>query len=130
MWDHCVPTNMASSWGAATTRAIFFQSQRSFRAKLKIVSATAMAKLTIDSASLESLVTNREIFIILSKIGSSSAKSGDLEALVHAVALPLPHKASSIVLLICFIWSLVARRNVRTAIIWAIPCNYGHDSKK
>ena len=49
-----------------------------------------MAKLAIDSASLESLVINREIFIpnreigrlsLLSKIGRSPAKSGDLEAL-------------------------------------------------
>ena len=44
--------------------------------------------LAIDSASLQSLVINREIFIpdqeifiILSKIGRSPAKSGDLEAL-------------------------------------------------
>ena len=53
-----------------------------------------MAKLAIDSASLESLVINREIFIpnreigrlslLLSKNGRSPAKSGDLEALETA----------------------------------------------
>ena len=50
-----------------------------------------MAKLPIDSASLESLVINREIFIpnreiviIISKIGRSPAKLGDLEALLKA----------------------------------------------
>ena len=59
--------------------------------KLKVVSPTAMAKLPIHSASLESLVINREIFIpnreiviIISKIGRSPAKSGDLEALLKA----------------------------------------------
>ena len=51
-----------------------------------------MAKLAVDSASLEFLVINREIFIqnreigrfsvFLSKIGRCPAKSGDLEALV------------------------------------------------
>ena len=53
-----------------------------------MVSPTATAKLAIDIASLESLVINREIFIpdreiviTVSKIGTSPAKSGDLEAL-------------------------------------------------
>ena len=47
-----------------------------------------MAKLAIASASLESLVINREIFIpdreiviTISKIGRSATKSGELEAL-------------------------------------------------
>ena len=57
-------------------------------AKLKVVSPTAMAKLATYSAILETLVINREIFIqnreiviTTSKIGTSPAKSGDLEAL-------------------------------------------------
>ena len=48
-----------------------------------------MSKLATESASLESLVINREIFIpnreiviTISKIRRSPAKSGDLEALV------------------------------------------------
>ena len=59
-----------------------------------------MAKLVIDSASLDSLVINREIFIpnreiviTISKIGRSPAKSGDLEALnvlnEHVAVLPV-----------------------------------------
>ena len=47
----------------------------------KIVSPTAVAKLAIDSASLESLVINREIFIPNREIGRFSLfykKSGDL----------------------------------------------------
>ena len=63
-----------------------------------IVSPTAMAKLAIDSNSLESLAINREIcisdreiFIILSKIGRSPAKSGDLEALCMSVYYDLFH---------------------------------------
>ena len=65
------------------------------RVKLKIVLPTAaMAKLAIDSASLElslyscnkegdfhSTSGGREIFIITQKIGRSPAKSGGLEAL-------------------------------------------------
>ena len=56
-----------------------------------------MAKLAIDSASLEFLVINREIFIqnreigrfsvFLSKIGRSPAKSGVLEALHYCLRL-------------------------------------------
>ena len=51
-----------------------------------------MAKLAIDRASIvsrkksgdfHSKSGDREIFIILSKIGKSPAKSGDLEALHH-----------------------------------------------
>ena len=48
---------------------------------VKIVSPTAMAKLAIDSSSLESLVINREIFIPKREIGRLSLfdhKSGDL----------------------------------------------------
>ena len=41
-------------------------------AKLKVVSPTAMAKLAIDSASLESPVINREIFIPNREIGTFS----------------------------------------------------------
>ena len=60
--------------------------------KLKVVSPTGMAKLATDSAILEYLVINREIFIsnreigrlslLYQQIGRSPAKSGDLEALV------------------------------------------------
>ena len=91
MWDHGVPANMASSWrrGLQTTRALFLFNHNAIGegfytkfAKPKIVSPTAMAKLVIDSDRLESFVINREICIILSQIGRSSAKSGDLEALV------------------------------------------------
>ena len=49
--------------------------------KLKVVSPTAMAKLATDSASLESLVIHREIFIPNREIGRLSLpyqKSGDL----------------------------------------------------
>ena len=57
---------------------------------LKIDSPAAMAKLAIDRASIvfgkksgdfHSKSGDREIFIILSKIGRSPEKSGDLEAL-------------------------------------------------
>ena len=96
MWDHGVPTNMAtSSWGGKPHAPYFFNHNaigerfETKCAKLKIVSPTAMAKLAIDSTSLKSLVINREIFIpdremflIISKIGISPAKSGDLEALL------------------------------------------------
>ena len=59
-------------------------------AKLTIDSPVAMAKLAIDRASrvfgkksgdFHSKSGDREIFIILSKIGRSPEKSGDLEAL-------------------------------------------------
>ena len=79
------------------TRCIFFPSQRNLRkvlkkfAKLTIDSPVAMhAKLAIDRASIvfgkksgdfHSKSGDREIFIILSKIGRSPEKSGDLEAL-------------------------------------------------
>ena len=64
--------------------------------KLKIISPAAMAKLVIDRAStvsckkksgdFHSKSGDREIFIILSKIGRSPAKSGDLEALTFTHA--------------------------------------------
>ena len=66
--------------------------------KLKIVSPTPVAILEIESYSLESRAINIsgdlhsksgdwEIFIILSKIGRSPAKSGDLEALGNVYCL-------------------------------------------
>ena len=68
---------MAPSWGG--------------KHALKIDSPAAMAKLAIDRASIvfgkkksgdyHSKSGDREIFIILSKIGRSPEKSGDLEAL-------------------------------------------------
>ena len=77
-----------------------FQSQRNLRkvlkkiAKLTIDSPAAMAKPAIDRASIvfgkkksgdsHSKSGDREIFIILSKIGRSPEKSGDLEALRRA----------------------------------------------
>ena len=77
MWDHCVRKNIASSWGG--------------KHALKIDSPAAMAKLAIDRASIvfgkqkagdfHSKSGDREIFNILSKIGRSPEKSGDLEAL-------------------------------------------------
>ena len=82
--------------GSANTHAVFFPSQRNLRkvlkkfAKLTIDSPVAMAKLAIDRASIvfgkksgdfHSKSGDREIFIILSKIGRSPEKSGDLEAL-------------------------------------------------
>ena len=90
---------------AQTTRAVFLFNHNATGegfstkfAKQKIVSPTAMAKLSIDSDRLESLVINREIcipdreiFIILSKIGRSPAKSGELEALRKDLA-QLPSK--------------------------------------
>ena len=87
---------MASSWAADNKHCIFSittQLAKGFKknSQLKIVSPTAIAKLAIDSASLESIVLNREIFIpnreigrfslFYQKIGRSPAKSGDLEAL-------------------------------------------------
>ena len=55
---------------------------------MTIVLPAAIAKLAIDHASIvsrkkkfHSKSGDREIFIILSKIGRSPAKSGDLEAL-------------------------------------------------
>ena len=95
MWDHCVPTNMASTWGG-NTHPVFFNHNAIFErvltkfAKLTIDSPAAMAKLAIDRASIvfvkksgdfHSKSGDREIFIILSKIGRSPEKSGDLEAL-------------------------------------------------
>ena len=80
------------------------------RAKLKIVSPAAMAKLAIDRASLESLDSckrsgdvhsksgDREIFIILSKIGRFPAKSGDLEALQSYTISSLLHCLSNLFL--------------------------------
>ena len=97
MWDHCVATNMASSWGGKHTRCIFFNHNAicerfySKFAKLTIDSPASMAKLAIDRASIvfikkksgdfHSKSVDREIFIISSKIGRSPEKSGDLEAL-------------------------------------------------
>ena len=92
--DEPLPTNMASSWAANTCTLYFFQSQRNWRkvfAKLKLDSPAAMAKLAIDPASIvfgnksgdfHSKSGDQEIFIILSKIGRSPEKSGDLEALM------------------------------------------------
>ena len=103
MWDHARCTDEYGVFlgprAANHTRCIF-QSQRNWRrvyskfTKLKIVSPTAMAKRAIDSDNLESLVINRkrdlhsnsgdrEICIILTKIGRSPTKSGDFEALDH-----------------------------------------------
>ena len=85
--------------GAANTHAVFFQSQRNLRKvlnkirQLTIESPAVMAKLAIDRASIvfgeksgdfHSKSGDREIFIILSKIGRSPEKSGDLEALCIA----------------------------------------------
>ena len=87
MWDNDVPTNMVSSWGdkpymlyCFNHNAIGERFQTKF-AKLKVVSPNAMAELAIDSASLESLVINPEIFIPNREIGRFSLfyqKSGDL----------------------------------------------------
>ena len=74
--------------GAANTHAVFFQSQRNLRKVLNKI-----RQLTIDRASIvfgeksgdfHSKSGDREIFIILSKIGRSPEKSGDLEALCIA----------------------------------------------
>ena len=63
---------------------------RQTRTEIKIDSPAAMAKLAIDRASIffgkksggfHSKSGDREILIILSKIGRSPEKSGDLEAL-------------------------------------------------
>ena len=83
---------MAASWGV---KHVLFFNHRAYKsssrqigerflttfAKLKVVSPTAKAKLAIDSASLESLVLNREIFIPHREIGRLSLldqKPGDL----------------------------------------------------
>ena len=90
--------NMAVSWGAKHVLFFFNHSRQigerfiTTFAKLKVVSPTAMAKLAIDSASLESLVINWEIFIpnqeiviTILKIRRSPAKSGDLAALLSTL---------------------------------------------
>ena len=105
------PDEYGAFLGRQTTHAVFFQSQDNVIgerfAKLKIVSPAAMAKLTmaklvIDHASVPVVSCKkksgdfhyksgyREIFIILSKIGRSLAKSGDLEALDPWFILPTP----------------------------------------
>ena len=86
MWDHCVPTNMASSWGGNTHPVFFNHNAICERfltkfAKLTIDSPAAMAKQAIDRASIvfgkksgdfHSKSGDREIFIIFFQ------KSGDL----------------------------------------------------
>ena len=83
----CLDEYMAASWYKRRHRYVDNQ-----RVKLKIVlPTTAMAKLAIDSASLDCLfnleinreifIPSREIFNITQKIGRSPAKSGGLEAL-------------------------------------------------
>ena len=84
--------------GAANTHAVVFfsittQLAKGLKkiAKLTIDSPAAMAKLAIDRPSIvfgkkksgdfHSKSGDREVFIILSKIGRSPEKSGDLEAL-------------------------------------------------
>ena len=57
MCDHCVPTNMASSWGGNTHPVFFNHNAICERfltkfAKLTIDSPVAMAKLAIDRASI------------------------------------------------------------------------------
>ena len=80
--------NMAASWGVkhvlffsiteykSSSRQISERFLTTF-AKLKVVSPTFLAKLVIDSASLEYLVINREIFIPNREIVITK-KSGDL----------------------------------------------------
>ena len=93
--------------GSANTHAVFFSHHihnaicerlNKKIAKLTIDSPVAMAKLAIDrgasivfgkkSGDFHSKSGDREIFIILSKIGRSPEKSGDLEALVFARHVP------------------------------------------
>ena len=83
LFKACVSMNMAASWGV---KHVLFCSITEYKsssrqtgepflttfAKLKVVSPTAMAKLAIDSASLESLVINREILIPNREIGRLS----------------------------------------------------------
>ena len=87
--------------GSANTHAVFFsittQFAKGFKkkfTKLTIDSPVAMAKLAIDRASIvfgkisgdfHSKSGDREIFIILSKIGRSPEKSVDLEALIYTL---------------------------------------------
>ena len=86
MCDHCVPTNMASSWGGNTHPVFFNHNAICERfltkfAKLTIDSPAAMAKLAIDRASIVFGKQNREIFIPNREIGRYSLfyqKSGDL----------------------------------------------------
>ena len=75
--------------GSANTHAVFFSITTHLQkfAKLTIDSPVAMAKLASivfgnKSGDFHSKSGDREIFIILSKIGRSPEKSGDLEALL------------------------------------------------
>ena len=87
MWDHGVPTNMASSWRRGRKpRAVFLLNHNAIGegfytkfAKPKIVSPTAMAKLAIDSDRLESLVKKIGRFAFqIGRFALFYQKSGDL----------------------------------------------------
>ena len=100
MWDHCVPTNMASSSGGNTHPVFFNHNSICERfltkfAKLTIDSPAAMAKLAIDRASIvfgkkigrfsfqigrsgdiHYFIKNREISRKIGRLGSSATNMG------------------------------------------------------